>query len=212
MTKLLYAASAAAILTVAGHVPAMAQSSASGMSTPHDHLPRHHARWIATWHAASCSMSAASRLLRARTRPPASGTMDRSGSSGSPAPRVRPRLTPVLRLLGNRFVGLDGTSGSSGSTTADSGTASSALRQRHRHDRFHLVGRRHGGLVRHVRRIGFRHIGRQQRRFERGHGPASGLLQRRYRQGHVGMPELARQAALGVVGMGASDRRSSSLS
>ena len=34
MTKLLFAASAAAVLTVAGHMPAMAQSSAAGMSMP----------------------------------------------------------------------------------------------------------------------------------------------------------------------------------
>jgi hypothetical protein len=34
MTKLLFAASAAAVLTIAGHMPAMAQSSTTGMSAP----------------------------------------------------------------------------------------------------------------------------------------------------------------------------------
>jgi hypothetical protein len=34
MTKLLYAAPTVAILTVAGHLPAMAHSSTSGMSMP----------------------------------------------------------------------------------------------------------------------------------------------------------------------------------
>jgi hypothetical protein len=101
MTKLLYAASAAAMLTVAGHLPAMAQSSQSGMSAPMitcrdiTTMDRDTARsvvfYVSGFHAASGAM-----------QNQASGL---SGSSGSNT--------------------TDTTTGSSGSTTADAGSGSS---------------------------------------------------------------------------------------
>lgn len=98
MTKLLYAASAAAILTVAGYMPAMAQSSASSpMITCRDlsSMDRETARgvvfYMSGFRAASGSQSASS-----------SGTTgtDTTGSGSS-------------------------TTGSSGSTSADAGSGAS---------------------------------------------------------------------------------------
>lgn len=104
MTKLLYAASAAAILTIAGHMPAMAQSSMSApMITCRDltTMDRETARsvvfYMSGFRAASGSQSAAGR----GTTGSGSGTSYTSGSTAADAG--------------------SSTSGSSGSTT---GTAS----------------------------------------------------------------------------------------
>lgn len=89
MTKLLFAASAAALPAVAGHVPAMAQSSASGMSAPSitcrdfSTMDRDMARsvvfYLSGFEAAAGSSPSAS-----------AGSSDTSGTSGSVQYSTRP--------------------------------------------------------------------------------------------------------------------------
>jgi hypothetical protein len=112
MTKLLYAASVAAILTVAAHLPAMAQSSASGMSMPMitckdiSTMDRDMARsvvfYVKGFQAASGSMQ------NQASGTSGSGTSDTSGTSGSTASS-----------------GTADTTGTSGSTAADAGSSTS---------------------------------------------------------------------------------------
>lgn len=121
MTKLLYAASAAAILTVAGHLPAMAQSSASGMNAPMitcrdiSTMDRDMARsvvfYVSGFHAASGSMQ---NQASSGTGTSTTGTTDTTGTSGS---------TTSSTAAGSGS-GTTDTSGASGSTSADAGSNS----------------------------------------------------------------------------------------
>lgn len=115
MTKLLFAASAAALLTVAGHVPAMAQSSASGMSAPMitcrdlSAMDRDMARsvvfYLSGFQAAADSSTSAA----------ATGSSDTSGASG----------TSSTADAGSS--GTTGTAGSSDSASSDvTGSTSAA--------------------------------------------------------------------------------------
>lgn len=110
MTKLLFAASAAAILTVAGHLPAMAQSSTTGMSSPMitcrdiTTMDREMARsvvfYVSGFQAASDNM---------QNQASGTGTTGTTGSGSTSA---------------DASSGTTGTTGTSGSTSADAGSGS----------------------------------------------------------------------------------------
>ena len=121
MTKLLFAASAAAVLTVAGHIPAMAQSSTTGMSTPMitcrdvTTMDRDMARsvvfYVSGFQAASGSMQ-----NQAGMGTTGSGTTDTTGTTsttGSTAADAGSGTT-------------DTTGTASGSTAADAGSGTDA--------------------------------------------------------------------------------------
>lgn len=118
MTKLLFAASAAAMLTVAGHIPAMAQSSTTGMSSPMitcrdvTTMDRDMARsvvfYVSGFQAASGSMQNQAGM----TGTTGSGTTDTTGTSGSTA--------------ADAGSGTTGTTGTTGSTAADAGSGTDA--------------------------------------------------------------------------------------
>ena len=132
MTKLLYAASAAAILTVAGHLPAMAQSSQSGMSAPMitcrdiTTMDRDTARsvvfYVSGFNAASGSMQNQASGLSGSS---GSGTTDATGSSGSTT-----GSTSADAGSGSSGSGTTDSTGSSGSTAgstaADAGSGSTS--------------------------------------------------------------------------------------
>jgi hypothetical protein len=122
MTKLLYAASAAALLTVAGHLPAMAQSSQSGMSAPMitcrdiTTMDRDTARsvvfYVSGFRAASGAMQSQASGTSGSS---GSGTTDTTGSSGSTS-------GSTAADAGSGSTGSDTT----GSTSSAGGTASGA--------------------------------------------------------------------------------------
>jgi hypothetical protein len=129
MTRLLYAASAAALLTIAGHLPAMAQSSASGMSAPTitcrdiTTMDRDMARsvvfYVSGFQAASGSMQ---NQASGSSGSSGAGTTDTSGTSGSTAADAGSGTT------GSDTTGSTTAAGGSSDTTgtANSGTASGA--------------------------------------------------------------------------------------
>jgi hypothetical protein len=127
MTKLLFAASAAAILTVAGHIPAMAQSSATGMSSPMvtcrdiSTMDRDMARsvvfYVSGFQAASGSMqNQAGMGSSGTTGTTGSTTMDTSSSTAADAG------SGTTGTTGSSTTDTTGTSGTSGSTSADAGS------------------------------------------------------------------------------------------
>jgi hypothetical protein len=131
MTKLLFAASAAAVLTVAGHIPAMAQSSATGMSMPMvtcrdlTTMDRDMARsvvfYVSGFQAASGSMQAgmgtSGSTTTGTTGTTGSTTTDTTGTTGS---------TAADAGSGTAGSTTTDTTGTSGSTAADAGSGTDA--------------------------------------------------------------------------------------
>ena len=130
MTKLLYAASAAAILTVAGHLPALAQSSQSGMSAPMitcrdiTTMDRDTARsvvfYVSGFNAASGSM-----------QNQASGTSGTSGSGTTDTTGSATGSTAADAGSGSTTSDTTGSTSSAGSTAsgASSGASSAVVAQ-----------------------------------------------------------------------------------
>jgi hypothetical protein len=135
MTKLLFAASAAAVLTVAGHMPAMAQSSTTGMSTPMitcrdvTTMDRDMARsvvfYVSGFQAASGSMQ--NQAGMGTTGTTGSGTTDTTGTTGSTAADAGSGTTDTTGTTGSTAADAGSGTDATGSTsTATSGSASGA--------------------------------------------------------------------------------------
>ena len=143
MTKLLFAASAAAILTVAGHIPAMAQSSTTGMSTPMitcrdiTTMDRDMARsvvfYVSGFQAASGSMQNQAGLGTTGTT--GSTTMDTTSSTAADAGSGTTGTTGTTAAdadsgtdaTGSTSAAAGGAADTSGSASGASGGASSAV-------------------------------------------------------------------------------------
>ena len=123
MTKLFYAASAAAILTVAGHLPAMAQSSTTGTMSPTitcrdiSTMDRDMARGVVFY--VSGFQAASGRM---QNQASASGT---SGTSGSSSTTESTAADAGSSTSGSSGSDVTGSTSSAGGTTDAGGTASS---------------------------------------------------------------------------------------
>jgi hypothetical protein len=134
MTKLLLAASAAAVLTVAGHIPAMAQSSATGTSMPMitcrdlTTMDRDMARsvvfYVSGFRAASGSMQAGMGTT-GTTGTTGSTTADTAGTTGT-AGSTAADASSGTDATGSTSTAA-GTADTSGSASGASGGASSAV-------------------------------------------------------------------------------------
>lgn len=119
MTKLFYAASAAAMLTVAGIMPAMAQSSTSGATMPMisckdiSAMDRETARGVVFYLSGFQAASGSMQNQASSTGASGSGSTDTSGTSGS----------STAADAGSSSSGTTGSSDATGSTTTAGGSS-----------------------------------------------------------------------------------------